>query len=122
MQTASYPKIGSKVSFIRQGENGQAVEGTGTIQAVVLDPSKRLMVHLESDAVGAEGQKLRHNVHVNCLEPSDDFKAEFESSLKAIAAIGEEGNGKAKEIVAEYNQRVDAAYNAVLGEAVLFDA
>lgn len=121
MKTASYPQIGSKVSFVRQGADGQPVEGTGLIIAVVLDPAKRLMVHLETEELNEHGGKVRHNVHLNCLEPSDEFKASFKASLDAIAAIGEEGNGKSREIVAEYNQRVDAAYSEVLGAAVVFD-
>lgn len=120
MLTASYPRIGSKVNYVRQGENGQMVEGNGTVLAVVLDPAKRLMVHLETDEL-VDGQKSRRNVHANCLFPSDDFKASFKGSLDAIRSMGDEGNGKAQEIVTEYNKRVDAAYDVILGVAVKFD-
>lgn len=122
MDTASYPRIGSKVSYVRQNERSQMVEGTGIVQAIVLDPSKRLMVHLETDELDPETQqKTRKNVHVACLFPSDEFKAQFKATTEAVIALGDEGNTKSRDIVAEYNQRVDAAFSLVLGEAVAFD-
>lgn len=122
MKTASYPRIGSVVSYIRQGSNGQPVEGSGVVQGIILDPNKRLMVHLGTDETDPEtGNKLRQNVHVSCLFPSDDFKASFKATLEAAQKLGEEGNGEVKKVVAEYNQRVSEAQAPVLGDAVVFD-
>lgn len=121
MKTATYPEIGVRFNFVRQGVGSGMVEGSGIVQGIILDPSKRLMVHLETDEVNEQGQKIRRNVHVTCLDPSDDFKAKFKAALEAVEAIGEEGNGKVKEIVAEYNQRVDEANAPVLGDPVVFE-
>lgn len=121
MKTATYPQLGSRVNFVRQGIGSEVIEGSGIIHGVVLDPSKRLMVHLETDEVNEQGQKVRRNVHVTCLEPSEDFKAAFKASLETVEALGNEGNGKVKETVAEYNKLVDEAQEAVLGGVLVFD-
>ncbi len=121
MDTAQYPRIGSKVSFIRQTNTG-VEEGEGAIYAIVLDPVKRLMAHIETNQTHAEnGKPVRHNVHLSCLNPTEEFKAQFKAMLDAVKSIGEEGNAKAGEIIAEYNKRVDTAQVA-LGDVVLFDA
>lgn len=121
MKTASYPAIGQRVTFVRQGQNGEVVEGSGLIEGIILDPSKRLMVHLETTEKNGDGASIRRNVHVTCLNPSDDFKAQFKAAQELVQSLGDEGNGKVKEIVAGYNQRVDEAQEPVLGGVVLFD-
>lgn len=121
MKTATYPQLGTRVNFVRQGVGDGMVEGSGIIHAIVLDPNKRLMVQMETDEVNEQGQKVRRNVHVTCLNPSDDFKAAFKSSLETVEALGNEGNGKVKETVAEYNKLVETAQEPVLGAVVSFE-
>lgn len=123
MLTTSYPSIGQKVSYVRQGADGQPVDGQGHIHSIVLDPMKRLMAHVESETEtdAQSGQKLKMNIHLPCLNPSDEFKAAFKAMLEGVKATGDEGNGKVVEIVAEYNQRVDGLQKAVLGDFVIFE-
>lgn len=120
MKTATYPALGSRVSFVCQGTNNELIEGSGRVLGIVLDPHKRPMVALETDEV-VEGTKVRRNVHVTNLDPSDETKATFKATLEAVAALGSEGNGKAAQIVAEYNQRIDELHAPVLGTPVEFD-
>lgn len=121
MKTDTYPALGSRVSFVRQGVGTGIIEGEGIVMGIVLDISKRVMVSVETDEVHESGQKTRRNVHVSSLFPSDEYKAAFKASLDAVEALSQEGNGKAGEIVAEYNRRVDEAQQPVLGVPVEFD-
>lgn len=122
MRTNTYPSLGQRVNFIRQGVGTEAVEGSGIIQGIFLDPSRRVMVNLETDEVNEVGKKVRRSVHVTCLSSSEEFKAAFKASLETVEKLAEEGNSKSREIVAEYNQRVDEAQRGILGAEVVFDA
>lgn len=122
MKTTLYPTIGQRVTFVRQGTNGDVVTGSGLIEGIILDPAKRLMVHLETNEKNEEGASIRRNVHVTCLNPSDDFVKAFAEAQKHVQSLGDEGNGKVKEIVASYNSLVDEAQKQVLGAVVEFEA
>ncbi len=122
MKTTSYPALGQSVSFIRQNLNDKEnpiSQGVGTIVALSLDVHKRQVVTILTTKATGEPDKV--NVDINALNPSEEFVAKFKSTLEAVAAFQSEGNGKAQEIVAEYNQRIQEAYSAVLGAPIEID-
>lgn len=120
MKTAEYPQIGQVLPFIRH-LNGVNQKGTGIILAIALDPNKRPIVHMEVNAEG-DGLKLgeKINVDLKALEPTPEYEAAFIAAHKAIADIAEEGNGKVRELVTGYNQRVEEALSGVLGDPITF--
>lgn len=116
MKTATYPEIGQSVTYVRQnldrGAENQMLEGEGVVKAIHLDAAKRLCAHVQ-----AEGQP-GVNVDIRLLNPSDEVKAKFLTVVNKVRDLENEGNGKVQEIVAEYNAKVDAEFNSVLGEPV----
>lgn len=121
MQLASYPKIGTRAKYIRVNpQTKEFEEGSSLILAICLDPQKRIMAHMQGIPL-PDGNTGNFNVDLNCLEPSDDFKAKFKAVKDRVEATSQEGNGKIAALVAEYNQAVENAYTSVLGEPVEFD-
>lgn len=118
MKTATYPAIGQKVEYVRQGADGEIETGKARILALTLDPDKRLVAHLDKEAM--EGSE-KFNVDVGCLNPSNGFIERFTAATKMVLELSGEGNGKVQEIVAEYNEKVNQAYTGVLGKPLIFE-
>lgn len=119
MFTEVYPKIGSKVDFVRQNLQSQDVErGSGMILAVCLDATKRLVVHVAPDHPEGTDQPQNFNVDISCLNPTDEFIKKFSDKLEEIKSVSSEGNGKVEAIVSEYNNRVTEIYTELLGQPV----
>ena len=125
MRKQEYPAIGSKVSFIRQDHNLNVVAGTGMILAICMDAEKRLCAHIQPDNMIPDADAERPakiNVDLACLNPSPEFVELFNKRSEEVKALTAEGNGKARDIVAEYNQRIDAIKNDLLGSAIELEA
>ena len=120
MQLESYPKIGTKVKYIQHvGKTGEFIHSEGIIHAITMDPSMRLMAHL--DIVNKEGQSVKTNVDLRCLNPSDEFIEDFKKLTADILKISKEGNDIVKKTVELYNTRVAKAHDGILGKPVVFE-
>lgn len=113
-----YPKIGSVVGYVRTDQKGETEVGFGRVLAICMDEGKRLMVHLDPEAVEG-GQKF--NVDMSCLNPSPEFVEKFTLAIDAVKEISEEGNAKVQALVTIYNDRVDFVRNEIFGSPVDFD-
>lgn len=121
MLTASYPRLGSKVSYIRQlAQTGELQEGVAVILAIHLDQSKRLAAHLEGTK--EDGSKELFNVDLNLLDPSAETKAALQVMADQVKALSEEGNGKAAAVISEFNAKIEMVVSQVMGEPVMFEA
>ncbi len=120
MKTASYPALGSKVSFVRLAfPEKQIVTGEGIVIAILLDALKRPVVQLEQTS--GDGQRSAFNVDLNCLNPSVEQVEGFKAAMERVQSLEAEGNAESARVVAEYNQRITVAYSGFLGEPVTFD-
>lgn len=117
MPYTNYPIIGTKVTYIRQNQLGEAERGSGTVLGIGLDANKRITAHLELD----NDKKDKVNVDTACLNPSEDFIQDFAIAIKKIEVITKEGNSKVQELVELYNKQVEKCYDNVLGKPVVFD-
>ncbi len=114
-----YPAIGTTVKYVRQNASGSAETGSGVILGMALDVNRRLTVHIELPLVREDGSKERVNIDRLGLNPSLEFVSLYAATIKEIKAVSDEGNGKAKEVVADYNKRVDDLYAKILGEPIV---
>ena len=104
-----YPKLGSEVKFIRQDlQTKTLVEGVGEVQGIFLDPRKMPMVRIKA---GEEA----YSVDLKAVDYDEEFKAKYEAMIAEVMELTKEGNEKAKVIVDEYNDKVDAKYKELLG-------
>lgn len=115
-----YPRLGSKVSFVRGNPHTNEIEhGTGLVMAICLDTALRPMAHIE--ALKSDGEKDRFNVDLLCVNPSDEQVEKYTATVNAVKALQSEGNDKVASMVAEYNGRVSDAYTGVVGDPVVLD-
>lgn len=120
MKLQYYPSLGQIISFVQADQQtGALVEGKGRILAIAMDGAKRPIAHLEH-VPNAEG-KPNFNVDLNALNPSEEFKGKLKTCVETVLKISAEGNAKVGVVVAEYNKNVDAQYDGVLGEPVVFE-
>lgn len=125
MKTSTYPTIGQKLSFIRQNLNNKENpihQGVGIVCALSMDTHKRLVATMLTMKDNGSGESEKVNVDLQCLNPSEEFVANFAATTQAVQNLQSEGNGKAAEVVAEYNQLIQSAYSGVLGEPVEVEA
>ena len=108
-----YPELGETINFIRTDvEKQKAVEGSGMVQAILLDPSNRRMVQVKCD----DGKVW--NIDLFAVNPSATKIRIYKKMVDDINTITKEGNEAVQRAVTEYTKKVDDIYNAVLGEAV----
>ena len=113
MNTAEYPQIGTSVSYLRADDDGQVHQGNGIVQAVFLDPNKRIQAQVR------DGEEA-WNVDLFCINPNDDTRKAYAKLIKEVQGLTDEGNKLVQKTVSEYNDKVKAAYDAVIGEPVSF--
>ena len=107
----TYPKINQLVSFVRADEKAEIHTGTGKVQAIFAHaPDRRLMVQVKTDDGSA------YNIDLEMINASDDEVAAYTAAVAEVQSLTDEGNARVKDIVAEYNGRVQAVYTRVLGE------
>ena len=109
--TSDYPQIGETVSFLRADEQGAVTAGNGIVQAIHLDPRKRIMVLVK------EGDEA-HNVDIMTINWTEDTREDYEKCLVVVAELTSEGNELVRKTVDAYNVRVKDTYNGVLGHPV----
>lgn len=118
MITATYPRIGQTVNYVRQANGGGIETGSGRVLAICLGEDKRLMLHLDNEA--PEGSQ-KFNVDLNCVNPTPDFIDRFTVACDTVAKISKRGNDIVAETVKEFNLQVEAEYVGILGEKLCFD-
>lgn len=122
MKTATYPALGSKVHYIKQNPQTGAVEtGYAIVEAICLDHTKRPMAHLSKPSVGTDAPHDRFNVDLGSLDRDAEYAAKFAQIAEQVQDLGKEGNAKAAEVITEYNLKVDAVRDELLGQKVEFD-
>lgn len=115
----SYPKIGSKQSYVRLcTKSKSAMTGEGHVKNIFLDPDKRLNVQLE---VMVADEPHVYNIDVNCLNPTADFIMLFEAAIKKVDELTIEGNEKVQAVVKDYEQLIKDTYSGILGNPVEFE-
>jgi len=112
MKNKLYAQIGSIVTYIRSNEKGEVNTGTGSVQAIFLDPRNRLMARVK------DGEK-DYNVDYSTLGYSEDTLREYKECLSQVMKITKEGNDLVQKTVASYNAKVEAAYAKFLGNPVV---
>lgn len=118
MKTKEYPELGAKVKYLRADENGKMFEGKGNVQAIFLDPNKRVMVQVLDRSAD---QDQVFNVDLMGIDYTGKTKVAYKKLIEAVQAKTQEGNEKAREIVKQYNDEVDALYSAELGAPVVLE-
>lgn len=122
MKTATYPELGSKVRYCRQNLADKSVEvGSGRVLGLGMDINKRLNAFIEPEYPEGTDKPSKFNVPLASLEPSDEYIERFKKAVEEIDALAVEGNGKAQAIVSEWNDKVSAVYETILGAPVEFE-
>ena len=108
----NYPKLGEAVTFARATEKGEVFTGSGTVQAIFIgNPDRRAMVQVK------EGGNA-WNVDAAMINYTPEKLEEYRAAVAEVQSLTDEGNGKVREIIEDYNQRVAAVYVRVLGELI----
>ena len=107
----NYPEIGKGAKYIRADEDGNIAKGFGIVQAIFLDPNKRLMVQIK------DGENA-WNVDFYGINYTDEVAQGYADLIERVQKITEEGNNLVKETVERYNDAVAEAYTTVLGAPI----
>lgn len=110
----TYPTIGSQATYIRSNEKGEVFTGAGVVQAIFIDPRRRLMVQIK------DGENA-YNVDFATINKDKDFEKEYKAAIKEVAKITKEGNELVQKTVSSYNAEVDSVYDKVLGAPIHLD-
>lgn len=84
MQTALYPKLGTKARFIRHNSKGQLVEGTCAVVSVHLAEDRRVMCRVEDMNPKAADNEKVFNLHIAALDPTPVFKKDFVKCTESV--------------------------------------
>lgn len=106
-----YPEIGARVGYVRSDSNGVVQTGTGEVRAIFVNEDKRVYVQV------ADGANV-WNVSLAVLNPSPetiDLFTKIDAETKALTI---EGNEAVRNIVAEYNAKIETLKSVVLGEVI----
>lgn len=115
-----YPQLGQLVDFVvTEQKTGALIEAQGRVLAICMDGRKRTMAHLEY--VPNPDAKPEVNVDLQCLNPSEEFKAKLTACLVQVMANSTEGNDAVKAIVEKHNTKNDALFDELLGDVVEFE-
>ena len=109
--TEKYPEIGSQCSYIRSNAEGGTLVGFGTVTAVLLDPRGRVMVQVKD-------KQNTYNVDIMTINQDEAFHKKYTKAIEDVQRISKEGNDAIAKVAAEYNEQVDAIYNALLGDPI----
>jgi len=109
--------IGSKVKYIR-AKGAEIVEGEGYLKGLGLDPENRDVALIRE----IEGEGKSFNCPAKCVNPTDEFKAEYTKMVKSVMELAEEGNKRSKAIVEEYNGQIVELHNSLLGKPHVFES
>lgn len=101
-------QLGDKVTYIRQGKDG-VLEGAAILKGMGMDGEGRTIALLK------EGEDS-FNTFLQCLNRDKAFHKEFKSRVAEIDRLSKEGNAAAKAVVDDYNARVGAVYDALIGK------
>lgn len=104
--------IGDTVTYIRHHADGSFTEGEGKVKGMGLDGANH------SVALVQEGENA-FNTPLPCLNATEEFKAQYKTMVTEVLALSQEGNEKSREIVQEYNKKIIALENSVLGEPII---
>ena len=121
MNTAEYPALGAKVKYIRTTDEGKILDGVGHVQAIFLDPNKRIMAQVKDIPIAKDVERQVYNIDFYGINPNDQVKKEYGKLIKDIQATTLEGNKLAKEVVDQYNEKVEQQYSSLLGAPVEFE-
>jgi hypothetical protein len=117
---ASYPAMGQLVDFlITDNQTGVVSSSQGRILAICMDGKKRAMAHIEY--VPNPDNKPNVNIDLQCVNASDEFKAQLQSTVEQVLKGSAEANALVAGIVTEKNKQNDDLFNAILGEPITFD-
>lgn len=104
-------KLGDNVTYIRHNEKG-ILQGSALLKGIGLNGEGRQIVLLKDEA----GESF--NAFLTCVNPTDDFCEKFRELIGKTDALGKEGNFKARELVEEYNSKIKALDDELLGEVM----
>lgn len=103
--------LGKAVRYVRH--NGAEVsEGHGVVQALFLDPSKRVGVRM-ADAKGNQ-----FNVELAALNPTPEFVEQFRAGMQNVLDTSKTYNDRSQVEVEEGNRLVEDIYTSFIGAPV----
>lgn len=111
MLEMNYYQIGSEVSYLRHDTDLVVHEEVGTIRAIFLDQSERLMAQVKNGSNA-------HNVHYGTIGYDAGMVAAYTKVLQDIRDTSDEGDDKVNDVVVKYNAKVDNLTTELFGEPV----
>jgi len=112
METQKYPQIGKLVTYLRADEEGNIIEGSGSVEAILLDPRGRLMVRVKD---GEDG----FNIDIIAINYDKSSKDTYKELINGVVEITKEGNELVKKTVESYNAKVEDFYSRILGDVIV---
>lgn len=107
--------LGNKAKYIRQLNDGTFEEGEGIVLAHSISPKGHAIALIDA------GGGRKFNVGLACLNPSDDLKAQYKDAMARIKALEDDAQERNRQMVTEYNERIDNIYTEILGQPVPLD-
>lgn len=105
--------LGQSVSYLRPDPSGAILSGTAIVHGLFIDHQGRKVVRL-FDA-SQEAGKQSFNTDLLAVNYTPEFEAAYADLIKFVAEHGKEGNEASARVVSEYNARITAKYDSVVG-------
>ena len=106
-----YPRLGSKIEYIRPTVEGEIISGVGMVKTIYLSDDKRPMVQVK------DGENA-WNIDLFCINPTDEETEQYGAMIAEVRRVSEEGNKKISILAAEYGEMVSNRYVDLFGEAI----
>lgn len=107
-----YPALGEKINYMRaDAKTGALAFGVGIVRAIFLSEDQRPQVQV------LDGENA-WNIDLVAVNPTEETKKRYAALVSEVQKISAEGNELVKVTVSEYNEKVRAAYDRVLGAPV----
>lgn len=100
--------INQEVTYIRSDNDYAIQSGSGIVKAVFLDSDSRVVVQVK------DGDNV-YNIHLACINASDEFRSKYEAMEAQVKALSEAGNAEVRATVAKFNADIEALKTALLG-------
>lgn len=100
--------INQEVTYLRSDNDYVVQSGSGIVKAIFLDSDSRVVVQVK------DGDNV-YNIHLACLNASDEFRAQYEALEVQVKALSEAGNAEVRATVAKFNADIESLKTALLG-------
>lgn len=106
-----YPKMGATVTFARCDDKGVVTTGYGIVQAIFIDPMKKICVQVKQPQ-GA------YNVDLGMVNYSSEELEAYKKVCAEVAEMTETGNAEVRALVDKLNSSIEEKHKSLFPDCL----